>query len=77
MRLKSKPIVQLLAQFYSDYQKGGETKEKYFRALMENSGWSKSTFLKFYAGKHTIKVEIYRDDGRGGPYSLRHAEILD
>ncbi|MFQ5769436.1 MAG: hypothetical protein ACE5HX_02795 [bacterium] len=34
------------------------------------------TFLKFYAGKKKVKIEIYRDDGHGGAYSLRHSQIL-
>ncbi|MDZ7260924.1 MAG: metallophosphoesterase [candidate division KSB1 bacterium] len=77
MALTGKPVVQTLSQFYLDYQQGGEAKEKYFQAFWENSGYARSTFLKIYAGKEEVKVEIYRDDGRGGIYSLRHTEILD
>ncbi len=76
MGLKGTPVVQLLAQFYSDYKKGGDSKEKYFQALWQNAGWARSTFLKFYVTEDKVKLEIYRSDVQGDSYSLRHSEIL-
>lgn len=67
----------LLARFYVDYRQGGDAKDRHVRTFWENAGYAKSSFLKVYAGKNGVKVEIHRDDGRGGPYALRKAIVLD
>lgn len=69
--------IQAVTQFYFDYKTGGESKEKHIKTFWKKSNFRKSTFLKVYAGKENVKVEFYRDDARGGPYSLRHTIILD
>jgi len=66
-----------LNRFYQDYKQGGDAKEKIIEAFWANSGYTKSSFFKIYAGEKSVKVEIYRDDGRGGDYSLRQTLILD
>jgi hypothetical protein len=69
--------VQGLSKFYSGFKQGGETKEKLVNTFWENMTFAKSTFIKVYAGKEKVKVEYYRNDGRGGPHTLRHTLILD
>jgi len=71
------PPPQALSQFYLDYKAGGETREKLIQAFWENIGYSKSSFMKVYVSEKSVKVEVYRDDGRGGDYSLRYTEILN
>lgn len=77
MGLDEQPALPALLQFYSDYQKGTDARNEYIRAFWENSTFAKSTFLKVYAGKRDVKVEMYRHDWQGGAYSLRHTIILD
>ena len=36
-----------------------------------------STFLKILVGEKTCWVDVYRDDGNGGPYGLTHIIVLD
>ena len=66
-----------LLQFYSDWETEVDERDKYFEALAENVNLARSTFLKIYVGKEKIKVEMYRDDGRGGSYSLMRTAILN
>lgn len=77
LALSGKDVIQVLYQFYSDYKKGDEYRDKYLQAFWENSGYARSTFLKIYIAREEVKVEFYRDDAQGGPYSLRHTVILD
>jgi len=66
-----------LKQFYSDYLAGGVKRENYLKTFWEAVDWSRSGFIKVFAGKEKIKLEIYRDDAKGGPYSLLHTLILN
>ena len=63
--------------FYVQYKQGGASRDALLKAYWENISFARSTFIKVSAGKEKVKVEYYRDDGRGGPYSLRHTLILD
>ena len=66
-----------LEKFYSDMQ-GGETAQQKLEALFwKNANYAASTFIKFYIGRYKVKAEIYRDDGRGGKYSLKKTLILN
>jgi hypothetical protein len=64
-------------KFYSVYKKGGDAKEILEKTFWENAMYRKSAFFKFYVDRKEVKVEIYRDDGHGGPYSLRHSLFLN
>jgi len=77
MALGEGPTVPALLEFYSGWGMGGAEQEQYFEAFRENTKLTRSTFLKIYAGKAKVKVEMYRDDGQGGLYSLNRAVILD
>jgi hypothetical protein len=65
-----------LSRFFADYQQGGATRDRHVRTFWANVQYTRSTFLKMYAGRDKVKVEIYRDDGRGGPYGLRRTVVL-
>lgn len=77
LSVAEKPPTQALEQFYGDYQEKGKIKDKYIQAFWENINFARSTFLKIYAGKEDVKVEFYRDDGRGRSYSLRYTLFLN
>jgi len=68
--------LQGLARFYEDYRQGGDAKAQHVRTFWENAAYAKSSFLKVYVSKNGVKVEIYRDDARGGPYALRKTVVL-
>ena len=38
---------------------------------------ARSTFFKVRVGENRCRVEVYRDDGNGGPYSLTRTILLD
>lgn len=64
-------------EFYHNYKQGGALKEQLDKTFWENSEYRKSSFLKFYVGKSNVKVEIYRDDARGGEYELHRTFLLE
>jgi hypothetical protein len=64
-------------KFYREFKKGGAERDARIETFWENSEYRKSTFFKLYVGRDQIKVEIYRDDARGGEYSLRETLYLD
>ena len=75
--IETDSVINTLAQFYLDYQENPELKENYVQTFWKNTDYGKSSFLKIYAGKDKVKVEVYRNDGHGGPYSLTYSEILE
>ena len=66
-----------LFRFYQNFKNRGEAKQKMIDTFWENCEYRNSTFVKFYVIKNKVKAEIYRDDRKGGDYSLRHSLILD
>jgi hypothetical protein len=75
--LDGEPVTQAMAQFYDEYRNDPGARERYYEAQIQQRQQTKSTFLKIYVGQEAVKVEYYRDDGRGGPYTLRETVILD
>lgn len=65
-----------LLRFYQDYSKDKSHAEKFTKVFWENIEWQRSSFFKITVGEDDIKVEIYRDDGRGGKYTLRESLYL-
>jgi hypothetical protein len=76
-KITAESAIRGLTRFFQDYKQGGDAREKITKTFWDNSGYTKSSFFKICAGEKNVKVEIYRDDGRGGDYSLRHTLILD
>lgn len=73
--IQTEGIIGLL-RFYQDYSKDKSHAEKLTKVFWENINWQRSSFFKIMVGENDIKVEIYRDDGKGGEYSLRHSLYL-
>jgi hypothetical protein len=74
--LSEKQVVEGLTKFYLEAQKGQDRIDDLAETFWENANYAASNFIKFYVGKNKIKAEFYRDDGRGGVYSLRKTLIL-
>jgi hypothetical protein len=76
--LKDQPVTQTLAQFYTEYTNDPEgTRERYYEAQIKGRGQARSSFFRVTVGQDEVRVEIYRDDARGGPYELRKKFILN
>jgi len=71
------PVVQTLAQFYGEYSTDPEARERYYERQIEARKQTASTFLRVIVTVESVKVEFYRDDTHGGPYSLRESVILE
>ncbi|MGB5847847.1 MAG: metallophosphoesterase [Ignavibacteriaceae bacterium] len=65
-----------LIGFYKKYQKGNNYAVNSEELFWNNCPWSKSSFLKIFVGPEDVRLEIYRDDGRGGKYSFSHNMYL-
>ncbi len=75
--LTGQPVTQTLAQFYSEYGKDPTARERWYERQIEGRQQSRSSFFKIFVGPEQIKMEIYRDDAHGGPYSLRETVVLN
>ena len=75
--LEDQPVTQTLAQFYSEYGSDPTARDRWYEAQIEGKGQTRSSFFKVFVGADEIKVEIYRDDAHGGPYTLRETVILN
>ena len=65
-----------LLKFYKKYSKNETEAKNLTNVFWENLEWQRSSFFKITVGEDDIKVEIYRDDGRGGKYTLRESLYL-
>ncbi len=75
--LKDQPVTQTLAQFYDEYGSDPTARDRWYERQIEGRGQTRSSFFKVFVGPDEIKVEIYRDDAHGGPYTLRETVILN
>jgi lipopolysaccharide biosynthesis regulator YciM len=75
--LTGQPVTQTLAQFYAEYAADPTARERWYEAQIEGRGQTRSTFFRVVVGGGDVEVEIYRDDARGGPYTLRETVVLN
>ena len=75
--LEDQPVAQTLAQFYTEYANDPEARDRYYEAQIKGRGQTRSSFLRVTVSTDEVRVEIYRDDARGGPYELRTTFILN
>jgi len=75
--LTGQPVTQTLAQFYTEYGSDPTDRDRWYEAQIKGRGQTRSSFFKVFVGPDEIKVEIYRDDAHGGPYTLRDTVILN
>ncbi|MFH1851260.1 MAG: metallophosphoesterase [Candidatus Neomarinimicrobiota bacterium] len=67
----------IMKEFYFTAEKLGDRKSEYFQAYWNNWDLSRSTFMKFRIFGHHLNVDIYRNNGFGGPYSVDRTVTLD
>jgi len=75
--LQGQPVIQTLAQFYTEYTNDPEARDRYYEAQILHRGHTRSSFLRVIVGADEVSVEIYRDDAHGGPYELRKTVVLN
>jgi hypothetical protein len=74
--LTGQPVVQTLAQFYTEFGADPMARERHYEAQIKGRKQTRSTFFRVIVGE-AIHVEIYRDDAHGGPYELRKTVVLN
>ncbi|MCJ7801426.1 MAG: hypothetical protein MUP82_03605, partial [Candidatus Marinimicrobia bacterium] len=67
----------IMKKFYFTAEKLGDKKHDYFQTYWKNWDLSKSSFMKFRIYGNELFVDIYRNDGFGGPYSIDKALKLN
>jgi hypothetical protein len=75
-KVGTKQVVDGLAHFYLKAQQGPSALKQLADLFWANANYSASTFMKFYVGSSRVKIEIYRDDRKGGKYSLVESIII-
>jgi len=75
--LEDQPVIQTMAQFYEEYANDPDAPRRYYEAQIEGRGQTRSSFFRVIVGDEKTTVEIYRDDARGGPYTLRKTIVLN
>ena len=75
--LEDQPVIQTMAQFYTEYANDPEARARYYEKQIFYRGQTRSSFFRVTVGDDVISVEIYRDDARGGPYTLRKEFVLN
>ena len=67
----------LFKMFYQNYTADKLLQEQYIMTFWQNAGLARSTFIKVNTDGISCSLEIYRDDARGGHYTLMHRVVLD
>ncbi|MCH7762297.1 MAG: hypothetical protein IIB95_00975 [Candidatus Marinimicrobia bacterium] len=62
--------------FFAKAEKMGDVRSEFFRTYWNNWDLSRSTFMKIRIKGNNIFVDVYRNDAKGGPYSLVYTEKL-
>lgn len=75
--MEDQPVIQALAQFYTEYANDPGASKRYYEKQIYYRGQTRSSFFRVTVGEDEVSVEIYRDDARGGPYELRKEFVLN
>lgn len=68
--------IDALSRFYLQTHKNDQKLNNLANIFWSNAHYAASTFMKFYVGTSQVKIEIYRDDRKGGEYSLVESIII-
>ncbi len=68
---------EIMKEFYHRADELGDRKQEYFQSYWNNWDLSRSTFMKFRITSSQLNVDIYRNDGFGGAYSIDRTITLD
>jgi hypothetical protein len=69
--------MKIFFEFIKQYTTSDQTADEVRSNFWENANLARSTFLRVITGGEGIKIEIYRDDARGGTYTLMHSYYLN
>ncbi|MDD5765725.1 MAG: metallophosphoesterase [Candidatus Marinimicrobia bacterium] len=75
-KIADEPALKLTIRFYNDFKGNLQLRQKYIDTFNQNLDVNQSTFLKIFLEKPAVKIEVYRNDSKGGPYRLMHTEFL-
>ena len=76
-KIDDKTALKKLSLFYKQFLENDTLRNQYKTTFWENANLARSTFFRIITGTDKVKIEIYRDDARGGSYSLMHTEVLN
>jgi len=76
-KMTDEQAVPALFQFFKNWNNNPDKKANYIKKYWSNWNLTKSTFMKVSIINEEVKVLVYRNDARGGPYSLTYTEILN
>ena len=68
---------EIMKYFYHKATELGDQRNKFFQTYWNNWTLSKSTFMKFQITGGQLKVDIYRNNGFGGYYSVDKTINID
>ncbi len=68
---------EIMKEFYRRAIELGDQRQDYFQTYWDNWDLSRSTFMKFRITGSQLNVDIYRNDGFGGPYSIEETVKLN
>lgn len=74
--LEDKPALKHFIEFYQNYKDDPQLRKSYIRTFDERSDQTRSTFFKVTL-ENPVRIDVYRDDARGGAYKLRHTYYLN
>ena len=69
--------IEILSLFLEQFSRNPQLRDKYIHTFWGNASLARSTFLKVITSDKQVEIEFYRDDARGGKYSLMHTQTLN
>ncbi len=76
-KIDDKTALKKLYAFYKQFSENDQLCNQFKEIFWENANLARSTFFKIQTGTDKVKIEIYRDDARGGAYMLMHTHVLN
>ena len=67
----------MFVKFINDFSDSDQLREKYQATYWDKANLARSTFLRVHTSNDQVRIEVFRDDARGGEYSLLHSQILN
>lgn len=64
-------------EFHQNYKNDPQLRASYIHTFDQRSDQTRSSFLKVTLEQPSVKIDIYRDDARGGTYHLMHTFYLN
>jgi hypothetical protein len=66
-----------MSSFYKQFTENDQLRNQYKTTFWGNANLARSTFCRIITGADKVNIEIYRDDAKGGAYSLLHTVKLN